>query len=72
MNALPNDKMIDWSNFKAFADDNSNMAEMVKLVFERVENIAGKGENAGHQHFLLFPLCFQKFTFSGSLKVRIV
>ena len=22
------------------------------------ENIVGKGENAGNQHFLLFPLCF--------------
>ena len=26
----------------------------------RVENIEGKGENAGYQHFLLFPKCFQK------------
>ena len=25
------------------------------------ENIAGKGENAGHQHFLLFPQCFLPF-----------
>ena len=24
-----------------------------------VENIVGKGENAGDQHFLLFPQCFQ-------------
>ena len=24
------------------------------------ENIMGKGENAGNQHFLLFPQCFQK------------
>ena len=32
----------------------------------------GKGENAGYQHFLLFPLCFQKASFSGSLKVGIV
>ena len=31
---------------------------MTKLVFDRVENIAGK-ENAGDQHFLLFPQCFQ-------------
>ena len=23
------------------------------------ENIVGKGENAGDQHFLLFPRCFQ-------------
>ena len=24
-------------------------------VFGMVENIVGKGENAGYQHFLLFP-----------------
>ena len=23
-----------------------------------VENIVGKGENAGNQHFLLFPQCY--------------
>ena len=25
---------------------------------EALENIVGKGENAGNQHFLLFPQCF--------------
>ena len=25
----------------------------------------GKEENAGYQHFLLFPQCFQKASFSG-------
>ena len=29
-------------------------------MFDKVENIVGKGENAGYQHFLLFPRCFQK------------
>ena len=28
---------------------------------ENFENIAGKGENAGTQHFLLFPQCFLLF-----------
>ena len=36
------------------------------------ENIAGKEENAGYQHFLLLPQCFQMASFSGSLKVGIV
>ena len=36
------------------------------------ENIVGKGENAGNQHFLLFPQCFQRASSSGSLKVGIV
>ena len=31
----------------------------------------GKGEIAGFQHFLLFPQCFQKFAFSGLLKVGL-
>ena len=41
-------------------------------VTDWVENIVGKGENAGNQHFLLFPQCFQKASFPGSLKVGIV
>ena len=28
---------------------------MISCVFDRVENIVGKGENAGYQHFVLFP-----------------
>ena len=45
---------------------------MMISVINRVENILGKGENAGYQHFLLFPQCFQKAYFFGLLKVRIV
>ena len=30
------------------------------------ENIVGKGENAGNQHFLLFPQCFLHFTKQSS------
>ena len=32
--------------------------------YDRVENIMGKGENAGYQHFLLFLQCFLKDFFS--------
>ena len=41
------------------------------VVFDRVENIVGKGENAGYQHSLLFPQCFQKASSTGLFKVRI-
>ena len=58
--------------FKAFADDKSNVAEKLKYVWGSVENIVGKGGNSGFQHFLLFPQCFQKASFSGLLKVGIV
>ena len=39
---------------------------------DRVENIIGKGENAGYQHFLLIPQCFPKPSSLGSLKLGIV
>ena len=42
------------------------------LCFDRVENIVGKGENAGYKHFLIFPKDFQKPSSSGSLKLEIV
>ena len=64
-NPLPNDKILDWSKLKAFADDKSNVTEKLMFVLRRVENIVGKGENAGYEHFLLFPPCFQKAFFSG-------
>ena len=48
------------------------MTQKLKFVLGRVENIVGKGENAGNQHFLLFPQCFQKTLHTGLLKVGIV
>ena len=72
VNPLPNDKFSDWSKFTAFADDKINVREQLKFGLERVGNIVGKGENAGYQHFLLFPQCFQKTSSLGSLKVGIV
>ena len=36
------------------------VAKMMISVFDRVENIVGKGENAGYQHFLLFATMFSK------------
>ena len=43
-----------------------NVNAQLKIGLGRTENIVGKGENAGHQHFLLFPQCFQKASFSRS------
>ena len=65
-------KLLDWSKLRVFADDEIELAEKLKFVLERVENIVEKGENAGYQHFLLFPQCFQKASILGSLKVGIV
>ena len=41
-------------------------------VLDRVENIVGKEENAGYQHFLLFSQCFQKPSCPRLLKIGIM
>ena len=71
-NSFPNDKILDLCKFKELADENINEAKKLKFVSKMIENILGKGENAGNQHFLLFPKCFQKPPFSTLLKVGIV
>ena len=45
---------------------------MIISVFDEFENIVGKGENADDQHFLLFPLCFEKVFFLDVSKGVIV
>ena len=54
-------KILALSKLKVFADDNFNAIQMVRFFFGRVENILGKGENAGYQHFSLFLQCFNPF-----------
>ena len=71
LNSLPNDKIFNVSKLKGFADNKINVAQMLISMFNKIENIVGKEENAGYQHFLLFPQCFQKDSFSGLLKVGI-
>ena len=71
-NSLPNGKILDWSKFKAFADDKINVSEMMISFSDKVENIVGKGENAGDQHFLLSTQGFQQPSFSRLLKFGIV
>ena len=44
------------------------LARTVRIVLHWIENIAEKGENAGYQHFLLFPQYFQKGSFFGVVK----
>ena len=60
VNSLPNDKILNSTKLKAFADDKITLPQ-VMMFFPLIgfENIVGKGENAGYQHFLLFPQCLQ-------------
>ena len=72
LNPLPNDNILGLPKLKAFADNKIKVTENLKFVLWRIENIVGKGENAGYQHFLLFPQCLLKASFSGASKVGIV
>ena len=54
---------------KALADNKLKCAHMMKFLFNRLENILGKGESAGCQHFLLFPKCFRKATSTTVLRI---
>ena len=63
VNSLPNDKILDLSKFKVFADDNFNLTKMVKFFFDKVESLVGKGGNTGYQHFFPFPTMFSKALF---------
>ena len=60
LNPFPNDKILDWSKLKEFADNNFEFDENGVTFSERVENTVGKGEIAPNEQFLLFPQSFQK------------
>ena len=60
------------SKLKAFADDKISVTERNETCLRTMENIVGRGENAGYKHFLLFPQCFHEAFFSECLKVGIV
>ena len=70
LNSLPKNKILTLT-VKVIADNKFNVAKIMNSVNDRVENVVRK-ENAGYQHFLLFPQCFLKGSFSRSLEVRIV
>ena len=61
--------MLNWSKLKA--DDKINVNEKLNFGIGRVENIVGKGQNAGYHHFLLFPQCFQRLLSHGHSKLRL-
>ena len=54
-NSLPNNNIFDMIKLKTFAVNKLNVAIVMNSLFDRVESTLGKGENAGYQHFLLFP-----------------
>ena len=57
---LLNDKILDLSKLETFADKKINVTQKSKFLYERVEIIVDKGENASCQHFLLFRNVFKR------------
>ena len=57
---FPHNKIWDQTKLKAFADEKLNATKMVISVFDRVENIMGKGEIA----------CTSNFSFSHNVFKR--
>ena len=56
VNTLPNNKILDMTNLKAFANDKINAFHMTKSVLCRVENIVGRREYS----------CFRSVRFTGN------
>ena len=53
-------KILEWTKLKAVVDDELKEAKMMFSVYDGVQNIVGKGENAGCQYFFPFLQCFHK------------
>ena len=56
VNPLPNDKSLEESEFKAFADENF---KMMHFFLNRTENVVEEGKNDGYQQKLSFPVSFK-------------
>ena len=69
---LPDDKKLESSKLKEFADGNFKLDENGSKLSKRVENTVGKGEIARYEQFLLFPQCFRKACFPEGSKGVIV
>ena len=67
INPLTDNKILGLPKLKASADDKSNVTQNIKVVFNKIENIVGKEENAGYQHFFP-PQCFSKGLFLKYVK----
>ena len=71
-NPFPHDTILDQTNSKAFADDKLNVTKIIISIFDRVENIVGKGEIARYEQFLLFLQRLQNAFFPEASKGVVV
>ena len=71
-NPFPNDKYLDSSKLKEFADDNFKFDENGRKFLYLVENTVRKGEIACYKQFLFFPQCFQNTCTADTSKPGLV
>ena len=71
VNSLPDNKILDETKFNAFADDKLNVTKMIISVFDRVENIVGKGKIACTSNFSFFHYVFKRLLSQMSQKVSL-
>ena len=69
INPFPQYKILDQTNLEAFADDKLNVTKMLISVFDRVENIVGKGEIACTSNFSFSHNVFKRLLFQTRQKV---
>ena len=69
LNPFPHDKILDKTKLKAFADDK---LKMIISVFDRAENIVGKGEIACTSNFSFSHNFFEKASFPDAPEGVIV
>ena len=60
--------MLTMSKLRSIADINFIVPQVVLLLCDSFENIVGKGENTGDQHFLHFQQSFRKLLSHGIWK----
>ena len=72
INSSLNNTILGHPISKNFIDNIINLIANFTFIFQRIQNIAGKGENAGYQHFLPFPQCFRNVPLLELLKVGII
>ena len=66
---FPKQQILDSSKLKEFADNNFEFDENGRKFSEQLENTVGKGEIAGYEQFLLYPV-FSKNLYCTHVKTR--
>ena len=71
VNPFPQNKILDQTKLRAFADDKLNVMKLILSVFDRVENIVAKGEIACTSNFSLSHNVFKRLLSQRRQKVSL-